>query len=165
MEDVVLAYLYTPTNKIILGLKKRGFGVGKYGLVGGKPENTETHAQTLLRELQEEIGFVPFRLPEPRGSVSYLFKYLDTGNIETLVSYIYAVQCTEDEVTRFKSTEEIIPTLFSVEHIPYDQMWPDAEVYLQKLVVGQPCALHCEYQVSGGTYSLVSTAEHIKKPE
>lgn len=42
--------------RILLGLKKRGFGAGKWNGFGGKVEKGETIEAAALRELEEESG-------------------------------------------------------------------------------------------------------------
>ena len=46
-------------NKILLGMKKRGFGEGKYNGVGGKLKENETPEIAMIRETQEEINVTP----------------------------------------------------------------------------------------------------------
>ncbi len=46
-------------QEILLAMKKRGFGMGKYNGVGGKPEPGENIVETAIRETQEEIGVTP----------------------------------------------------------------------------------------------------------
>ena len=46
-------------GKILLGMKKRGFGAGKYNGFGGKVEAGETIAQAAVRETIEECGLKP----------------------------------------------------------------------------------------------------------
>ena len=48
-------------NKILLAMKKRGFGKGKYNGIGGKIENNETPEQAMIRETQEEINVTPIK--------------------------------------------------------------------------------------------------------
>ena len=43
-------------KQILLAMKKRGFGVSKWNVVGGKQQIGETIRQTALREMKEEIG-------------------------------------------------------------------------------------------------------------
>ncbi len=43
-------------NKVLLAMKKRGFGEGKWNGVGGKPNAGETIEQTAIRETEEEVG-------------------------------------------------------------------------------------------------------------
>src|SRR3989338_4960211 len=58
-------------GKILLAMKKRGFGVGKWNGVGGKVEAGESIKLAAARELKEEIG------------VDFLEEHLEeTGNIK-----------------------------------------------------------------------------------
>ena len=43
-------------NQILLAMKKRGFGEGKYNGVGGKIEEGETPEEGTIREIEEEFG-------------------------------------------------------------------------------------------------------------
>ena len=47
-------------NSILLAMKKRGFGSGKYNGIGGKIEKGETPDEAMIRETKEEIK-VAFR--------------------------------------------------------------------------------------------------------
>ena len=53
-------------NKILLAMKKRGFGTGKYNGVGGKIENGETLNEAMIRETKEEIGVIPTKYEKVR---------------------------------------------------------------------------------------------------
>jgi 8-oxo-dGTP diphosphatase len=44
-----------PAREVLLGLKKRGFGAGKYAGFGGSVEAGETVIQAAIRELQTEF--------------------------------------------------------------------------------------------------------------
>jgi len=46
-------------DQILLAMKKRGFGEGRWNGVGGKVEDSETIEQAMVRETQEEIGVTP----------------------------------------------------------------------------------------------------------
>eukprot|EP00729_Bicosta_minor_P028396 gene28396-12164_t len=46
------------TSRILLGMKKRGFGAGKWNGFGGKVEVGETIVEGAVREMQEESGLV-----------------------------------------------------------------------------------------------------------
>ena len=43
-------------NKLLLGMKKQGFGAGKYNGFGGKIEHNETPEACAIREVHEESG-------------------------------------------------------------------------------------------------------------
>lgn len=45
-------------GKVLLGMKKRGFGVGKWNGFGGKVEAGETIPDAAAREVREECGYI-----------------------------------------------------------------------------------------------------------
>merc|ERR1712176_1416433 len=58
-EKTVLSLIYArrPQQKnVLLGMKKRGFGSGKFNGFGGKLEASETIEESVIRELYEESG-------------------------------------------------------------------------------------------------------------
>lgn len=60
IRDVTLCYLINKKdNKVLIAMKKRGFGVGKWNGIGGKCEPGESIEKTLIREAEEEIGVRP----------------------------------------------------------------------------------------------------------
>ena len=63
-------------EEILLAMKKRGFGEGKYNGVGGKIEGTETPEAAMLRETKEEIGVTPIQYDNV-GVVSFDEFYKD----------------------------------------------------------------------------------------
>ena len=58
--------LLRKNNKILLAVKKRGFGEGKYNGVGGKIEKGETPDQAMVRETSEEISVIPTKYEKVR---------------------------------------------------------------------------------------------------
>ena len=53
MRDATLCYIVREDH-VLLGMKKRGFGVGKWNGYGGKVNPKESIIQAALRELTEE---------------------------------------------------------------------------------------------------------------
>ena len=45
-------------GEVLLGMKKRGFGEGKWNGFGGKVEAGETIVEAAAREVREECGYV-----------------------------------------------------------------------------------------------------------
>ena len=59
MKERTLLFLYKPKEKrILLAMKKRGFGEWKWNGVGGKLEGNETVQEAAVREAQEEISVI-----------------------------------------------------------------------------------------------------------
>ncbi len=56
MRQSTLVFVFNPENQILLAMKKRGFGEGKWNGAGGKVEEGETIVQAASRELREETG-------------------------------------------------------------------------------------------------------------
>ncbi|XP_054000709.1 oxidized purine nucleoside triphosphate hydrolase-like isoform X2 [Hylaeus anthracinus] len=56
MRKIYSLVFVRKTTEILLGLKKRGFGEGKWNGFGGKVEAGETILQGAIRELKEECG-------------------------------------------------------------------------------------------------------------
>jgi len=73
-------------NKILLAMKKRGFGEGKYNGVGGKIENGETPEETMIRESKEEILVTPKEY-EKVGIIEFDEFY--KGKKEKVIMHIY----------------------------------------------------------------------------
>src|SRR6267378_3523397 len=49
-------------KRVLLAMKKRGFGAGLWNGAGGKPEPGETIEETAVRECREEINVTPIQL-------------------------------------------------------------------------------------------------------
>ncbi len=102
---------------ILLGMKKRGFGEGRWNGFGGKVEEGETIIEAAIREMEEESGLKAEELEE-KGII--LFHFLDTGKL--LEVHIFDVLKYSGEITE---TEEMSPKWFNIREIPFEKMWAD----------------------------------------
>ena len=57
-RKVLTLVLLRQENRVLLGMKKRGFGVGKWNGFGGKLEPGETVVEAAAREVREECGYI-----------------------------------------------------------------------------------------------------------
>ena len=55
-KDTLLFLFDCGNNRILLAMKKRGFGAGKFNGVGGKVVNGESIEEATVREAREEIS-------------------------------------------------------------------------------------------------------------
>lgn len=129
MKLVTLLFLRRD-NQILLAMKKRGFGVGKWNGVGGKVEPGETPLQAIIRECQEEVGVTPIN-PKLVGSILFLASDdLSFGHD----ARIYVADSWEGEPTE---TEEMRPQWFSLDKIPYQSMWSDDIYWIPTMLEGK----------------------------
>ncbi len=103
--------------KVLLGMKKRGFGTGRWNGFGGKVAEGETIEDAAKRELKEEAGINVQDLNKV-GIIEFEFQ----GNPEILEVHIFRSEHFSGEPTE---SEEMKPEWFNADAIPFDKMWPD----------------------------------------
>lgn len=114
---------------MLLGMKKRGFGAGWWNGFGGKIKEGESLIDAAKREVKEESGLDVLSLEE-QGVLD--FEYSDTQTLHT--THIFS--CKEFEGSP-QETEEMRPRWFSVDEIPYEDMWPDDKYWFPLLLAGK----------------------------
>lgn len=123
IKNLVLCIIKDDENrKILLGLKKRGFGIGKWNGFGGKIENEETTLKAAIRELKEETGLIAQKLKDI-GKLVFIFPL----EKEILNVIIYLIEKYDGEPIE---SDEIDPAWFDYYNIPYDDMWEDDRHWL-----------------------------------
>ena len=119
-------------RRVLLGMKKRGFGVGKYNGFGGKIDPGETVAQAALREMREETGLsVAPAAASLVGHLSFSFE----GSVERMSVSVFsapAAAATGEVV----ESDEMAPKWFAIDAIPYTAMWADDIHWLPHLLAG-----------------------------
>ena len=119
-------------DRVLLGRKKAGFGAGKYGGFGGKVEAGETVSMTAVREFQEEAG-ITIRETDlhPAGRLTFLFPFRPAWEMSVAVFWATAWQGEPQE------SDEMIPSWFAIDQIPFDQMWDDVIHWLPHVLDGK----------------------------
>lgn len=115
--------------KILLGMKKRGFGAGRWNGFGGKLADGETIEQAAHREIFEEAGIKCDGL-QKAGVIDFEFK----GKPEILQVHIFKADNYSGSI---KETEEMKPQWFDVSEIPFKDMWPDDIYWLPMFLDGK----------------------------
>lgn len=108
-------------DMVLLGMKKRGFGVGRWNGFGGKVEKGETIEQGAIRELGEEAGINDGKLKK-MGIIEFSFQ-----NDEKILQ-VHIFKLT-DFLGEPIETEEMRPQWFPFNEIPFLQMWSDDEYW------------------------------------
>lgn len=125
---LTLCVVYNDT-RILLGMKKRGFGAGRWNGFGGKIHDGETIEEAALRELSEEVGLIP-RDMEKRGVVTFVYNDDQTA----MEVHIFSVGEFDGEP---EESEEMLPKWFFHDQIPYDDMWLDDRHWLPLFLEGK----------------------------
>lgn len=130
MENVVTTLCLVHKHPhILLGMKKSGFGAGRWNGFGGKVEKGESIENAARRELLEESGLEAKDIKIAR--ILY-FKFKDdTAPIET-----HVFCCTEFK-NQPSETKEMKPQWFHINSIPFDEMWPDDREWLPLFLTGK----------------------------
>jgi len=119
------------TDSVLLGLKKRGFGSGKWNGFGGKIEPGETAREAAAREISEECGLVvrPADLV-PAGHVMFFFPSEPSFDHDV---ELFIATAWQDEP---RETDEMRPAWFPVRNLPLAEMWRDDAHWLPHVLAG-----------------------------
>ncbi|QDR83127.1 8-oxo-dGTP diphosphatase [Sporomusa termitida] len=121
-----------PAERILLGLKKTGFGCGKYNGFGGKFEEGETAAAAAVRELKEECGLAACEADlEYVGELQFVFPASPELDHDV---QLYVVPTWQGEP---QESPEMKPEWFAIADIPYKQMWADDIYWLPAVLKGK----------------------------
>jgi len=136
MRDVTLCYLLDKeNNKILLGMKKRGFGQGKLNGIGGKVEENETIEQAAVREIHEEIG-VKIDLNDIKkvAELDFTFPFVEKEKDWDQTVHVFLINKWFGKPVE---TEEIKPEWHNIDNIPFDRMWKDDPHWLHRVINGE----------------------------
>jgi 8-oxo-dGTP diphosphatase/2-hydroxy-dATP diphosphatase len=112
--------------KILLGMKKRRLGAGKWNGYGGKVLDGESMEDSLIREVEEEAG-IKIKNFEKLGIMDFYMPHADL-HIE---NHVYKTNEYEGEVIE---TEEMRPEWFDIDKMPFEAMWKDDPLWMPLLL-------------------------------
>jgi len=141
MTELTLVFLVDEA-RVLLAMKKKGFGAGKYNGLGGKIEPGETEEQAMVREAQEEAFVTPLN-----------FKYVaditfdEFYGTKKTVNHAHVYLCDKWEGEP-KESEEMIPEWFDKDSLPLHDMWDDDQYWLPRVLVGEKlrCVFTLDYK-------------------
>jgi 8-oxo-dGTP diphosphatase/2-hydroxy-dATP diphosphatase len=127
-------------GRVLLGMKKRGFGEGKWNGFGGKKEPGESLLGCARRELLEETALeAPEEAFRERGFMSFLMEsdgMVDSASgavSKVLHVFVYSV-AEENCAGEPTESEEMRPQWFEHQAVPYPDMWLDDKVWLPRVL-------------------------------
>ncbi|MCI8412102.1 MAG: 8-oxo-dGTP diphosphatase [Clostridia bacterium] len=126
-------------DEILLAMKKRGFGIGKYNGIGGKIEKGETPEEAMIREAQEEVLVTPTKYDKV-GVVEFIEFY--KGKKQNVIFHLFVATNWEGEP---QESEEMNPKWFKINEIPYNQMFEDDRYWLPIILQGKKIKAFFEF--------------------
>lgn len=129
--------LFIKNNKVLLGMKKRGFGTAKYNGFGGKLKPGETIEAAAIREAIEEVGLTMVDY--------YKAAVIDFQDSYPLRMHLYICTAWEGVVTE---SEEMAPAWFSYDDIPFDRMWDDDKYWIPTALSGRKFKASFAYETN-----------------
>ncbi|XP_067859052.1 oxidized purine nucleoside triphosphate hydrolase [Heptranchias perlo] len=125
-------------RQILLGMKKRGFGVGRWNGFGGKVQPGETIEEGAKRELWEESSLTAHSL-EKIGQIKFEF----VGETELLDVHIFRTVGYQGEPVE---SEEMRPQWFDLDKVPFDKMWPDDIIWFPLMLQEKKFKGHFKFE-------------------
>lgn len=120
-------------GEILLAMKKRGFGEGRWNGPGGKLIPGETFEAAAAREVLEEIGVQLAGIKQ----VAELQFYMDEYDGDVMKNIHCKVFVCREWSGEPAESEEMAPQWFGLDAIPYEQMWADDVYWLPEILAGR----------------------------
>uniref|UniRef100_A0A2H8TVJ5 Oxidized purine nucleoside triphosphate hydrolase n=1 Tax=Melanaphis sacchari TaxID=742174 RepID=A0A2H8TVJ5_9HEMI len=125
-------------DEILLGMKNRGMGKGKWNGFGGKVEPNETIDDAAKREVKEECGLDVISMKKI-GIID--FEYV--GSKEILEGHIYFCDLFEGDIVE---SDEMAPIKwFKIKDSPCDNMWIDHKFWFPMILKQISFKAHFKY--------------------
>jgi 8-oxo-dGTP pyrophosphatase MutT (NUDIX family) len=121
-------------DEVLLGLKKEGWGRGKWNGIGGQVEEGETFLFGAIREIAEEIN-VLVKEEHLEKTAELLFRFIEEdGIIREMEGQVYCIREWEGEPSE---SSEIFPKWYKQGDMPFDTMWEDDRHWLPRVLMGE----------------------------
>lgn len=119
-------------REVLLGMKKRGFGTGKWNGYGGKQEMGESMIQCAVRELEEESGIrLSDDLMTPIGYIHF------TMRESRKIMHVHVFETNFSGDICAVETDEMRPRWYQEDSIPFEDMWADDPLWFPLFLSGQ----------------------------
>lgn len=129
-------------GKVLLAMKKRGFGQGKWNGPGGKCLSDESAEDACRRETKEEIG-VDLEGLALIGEMEFIVESKPEWNQRCSIFLARGIKGDPVE------TEEMKPQWFPLDGVPYEEMWADDVIWLPGALRGESVNLRFYFHEDG----------------
>jgi len=145
----------TPAGpEVLLGLKKTGFGQGRWVNLGGHIEPGEKAAAAAVREVEEESGLVVSAdVLQHVASIEFRFPWRPSWD-QTAEVYLTATFAGEAA-----ESDEIAPRWYPEGELPFDRMWDDARYWMPRVLAGEHLAVRITFAADCATAASIEPAE------
>lgn len=126
-EEIATLMFVIKNNQVLLIRKKRGLGAGKINGPGGRLEAGETPEECAIRETNEELIINPLKV-RPAGEL-----FFHAEDMPRIHGHVFVATDYEGIPSE---TDEAIPIWYSVDDIPFDEMWEDDRYWLTQVLKG-----------------------------
>jgi 8-oxo-dGTP diphosphatase/2-hydroxy-dATP diphosphatase len=129
MKKITTLCIVHQHPKILLGMKKRGFGAGRWNGFGGKVGEGETIEQAAKRELFEEASINADDIKK-LGVIDFYWK----NKPDIIEVNIFKLNNFTGIPTE---SEEMRPEWFDIKGIPFNEMWQDDIFWIPLFLEGK----------------------------
>jgi ADP-ribose pyrophosphatase YjhB (NUDIX family) len=138
MEKAVLGFLIRKNKRskeLLLAIKKKGFGSGKWNGVGGRfvPSKDKNLFKAISREVREEIGVKVLGIKRV-AVLNFYHPYLRNKREKSWQVHAFLIRDWEGGP---KESKEIKPKWLKVSKIPFNRMWLDRKFWLPRILKGE----------------------------
>jgi len=118
-------------DKVLLGMKKRGFGEGKWNGSGGKAKEGEKTEAVMKREMEEEFNITPTDF-ERVAEITFVEPSIPGEGV--WMAHVFLIKDWKGKVAE---SEEMRPQWFSIDKVPYQEMWASDALWLPQILKGE----------------------------
>ena len=139
--------------EILLGLKKTGFGQGRWVNLGGHIEPGEKPAAAAAREVEEESGLiVSADALQHVASIEFRFPWRPSWD---QTAEVYLTSCFTGEAAE---SDEIAPRWYPEDALPFAAMWDDARSWMPRVLAGEHVAVKITFAADNATVASIEPA-------
>lgn len=141
MKKSTLCFCITG-DQVLLAMKKRGFGSGKWNGYGGKVQEGENPTAAAVRELEEESGLVAD--DKDLQQVALVRFYFDSSPV--FECHVFLTREWQKEPIE---TEEMRPKWYPISQLPFEEMWAADSKWIPLILAGEKIEAEVNFNADG----------------